>query len=357
MITKVSIFNFKVLHRLEKVTLNKITLIGGKNNAGKSTFLEALFVYMDAKNPDVFNRLLAWRDFTEIRVDPDLIWAPFFTNLDVSNNIEFKVSDSDIEGFNRYLQISYQSKFIPNIPIPINNNGYLVQGLASSSGFNALSFNHKINNSPDFCAHILRHSGGISYYKEYDNLDLLHGVYFMGSTVVHIYENPEFLSKLEKNDAQSTILPILQTLDPNIQRLQLIKDGQQDIIYADFGNKRKIPVNLLGTGFCRCLSIALILAAGNKEMLFIDEIENGIHYSLLGKYWQFLMEASNVYNCQIIATTHSYEMIQAFSDAAQEKRFKDIAYIRLAKKEDVVSAHQFNFDEITSALAFEMEVR
>jgi AAA15 family ATPase/GTPase len=175
--------------------------------------------------------------------------------------------------------------------------------------------------------------------------------------MLHGFENPELLSKLEKGDAQDTILPILQILEPSIHRLQLIKDGQQDIIYADLGNKRKIPVNLLGTGFCSCLSIALILATGNKEILFIDEIENGIHHSFLDAFWQFLIESSNRYSCQIIATTHSYNMIQAFSDAAQEKRFKDIAYIRLAKKDDVVSAYQFDFDEISSALASEMEVR
>jgi AAA15 family ATPase/GTPase len=45
MLEKVSISNFKVLKQLENVNFNKITLISGKNNAGKSTLLEALFLY------------------------------------------------------------------------------------------------------------------------------------------------------------------------------------------------------------------------------------------------------------------------------------------------------------------------
>jgi hypothetical protein len=49
-------------------------------------------------------------------------------------------------------------------------------------------------------------------------------------------------------------------------------------------------------------------------------------------------------------------MIDSFTNTAREKRFRDIAYIRLAK-EDTVMAHQFNFDEITFALDSEMEVR
>jgi AAA15 family ATPase/GTPase len=145
--------------------------------------------------------------------------------------------------------------------------------------------------------------------------------------------------------------------EPKLERLLLIKSGPNDIIHAIIDNKKATPVHLLGDGFCRCLSIILTLATNVDGILFIDEIENGVHHSLLTTFWAFLLEASNAYNCQIIATTHSQEMIESFTNIAQEKRFKDIAYIRLAKKEDVVSAHQFNFDEISSALASEMEVR
>jgi AAA15 family ATPase/GTPase len=84
MIRKVSVFNFKVLRRLENITLNKITLIGGRNNAGKSIFLEALFLYLDRKNSDMFDRQLAWRGLMNIPLDPSQFWKPFFYNFDLS---------------------------------------------------------------------------------------------------------------------------------------------------------------------------------------------------------------------------------------------------------------------------------
>jgi AAA15 family ATPase/GTPase len=123
------------------------------------------------------------------------------------------------------------------------------------------------------------------------------------------------------------------------------------------GSKEKIPVNLYGSGFCRCLSIALALAVGNTKILFIDEIENGIHYSFHNDFWNFLFEASNAYNCQIIATTHSYEMIDAFCETAQAKIQNDVGYIRLAIEGNENKAYQFDFDHMKTVHKFNMEVR
>jgi AAA15 family ATPase/GTPase len=162
---------------------------------------------------------------------------------------------------------------------------------------------------------------------------------------------------LVKDDAQDKILPLLQRFEPKLKQFQLIKEGSLDVIYADFGNKQKIPVNFLGDGFCRCLTIALLLAADSINILLLDEVGTGIHHSMLNEFWDFLIEASNFHNCQIIATTHSYEMIQAFCEAVNEKDFNDASYIRLAKKDDVVSAYSFTFDNLYYALSSKMEVR
>jgi hypothetical protein len=50
-------------------------------------------------------------------------------------------------------------------------------------------------------------------------------------------------------------------------------------------------------------------------------------------------------------------MIEAFYEVSQEKQFKNISYIRLSKKEDMVSAHQVGFDDLAYALSTNFEVR
>jgi AAA15 family ATPase/GTPase len=114
---------------------------------------------------------------------------------------------------------------------------------------------------------------------------------------------------------------------------------------------------MLGSGFCRSMTIALFLAADNNEKIFIDEIENGIHHLHIKKYWDFIFESSRIYNTQIIATTHSYEAISAFVESAQEGRFVDSSYLRLTKKDNKHIAHHFSFDDLSFTLSREMEIR
>jgi AAA15 family ATPase/GTPase len=355
MLKSVSVFNFKVLRWLENVNLNKITLIGGKNNAGKSTLLEAIFAFMDIKNPNLFTRLLSWRELGLSYQEPDAMWLPFFSDFDFSRGIE--IVAKDFNGDSRKLRIEYQNEFKPSAPIKINQNDIYADRLSNSSGFKALTFTHELNKTLDYHAHIITDTSQTYLLVEYNNFDLAYPVFFMGSSMINSNGNLELLSKLDKEDAQDKIIQPLQMFQPNIKRFQLIRDGKDDVIYIDMGNRKKIPANLLGSGFCRCLTLALLLAAGKNKILFIDEIENGIHHSFLPEFWEFLMEAVNLYDCQIIATTHSAEMIQSFANKAREKHFKDIAYVRLAKKDNTIAAHQFDYDDLSYAVSSEMEVR
>jgi AAA15 family ATPase/GTPase len=358
MIKKVSVFNFKVLHRLENVTLNKVTLIGGRNNAGKSTLLEALFLYLDRKNPDMFVRQLSWRGLINIPLDPSQFWEPFFYNFDLSKKISIEAYN-DLNKSGR-LEIAYQNNYIPKIPVPAMNNGIISPNFTQSAtkqSFSALSIKHEMNAAIDIKMYLIMASHGINCFIDHDSSGQIPIAVFMNSRQTLDISNQERLGILDKKNEQYKILPVLRMFEPKLERLLLIKSGPNDTIHAVIDGKKAIPVHLIGDGFCRCLSIILTLATNVNGILFIDEIENGIHHSLLGAFWAFLFEASNAYNCQIIATTHSKEMIESFAGIAQEKQFKDIAYLRLAKKEDDISAYQFNFNEISSALDSEMEVR
>jgi AAA15 family ATPase/GTPase len=68
-----------------------------------------------------------------------------------------------------------------------------------------------------------------------------------------------------------------------------------------------------------------------KKNIFIDEIENGLHYTAYPDIWKTLFRLAIELDSQIFATTHSLEMIQAFADVGLEYYPEEGAYFELAR--------------------------
>jgi hypothetical protein len=112
---------------------------------------------------------------------------------------------------------------------------------------------------------------------------------------------------------------LLRKIDPRLVSVEALQTGERSpLIYANIGLPEMIPVTHLGVGFCRLLDIYSELLAGDAQVLLIDEIENGLHHSVLPTVWKGLIAAANELNVQIFATTHSAECIFA-ADAAVVK--------------------------------------
>lgn len=91
--------------------------------------------------------------------------------------------------------------------------------------------------------------------------------------------------------------------------------------------------------------IALSFAACRNGVLFIDEFETAIHYSLLLQFTKFTQELSERFNVQLFLTSHSSECISAFLNNGYKN--EDITGFQLSKKDGKVvvkSAEGARFD-------------
>jgi ABC-type oligopeptide transport system ATPase subunit len=139
------------------------------------------------------------------------------------------------------------------------------------------------------------------------------------------------LDKARLNERDSEVLKAFQVIDPSIISVESLSVGEPTIYLKRAGEVR-LPLSLFGDAINRIANIALKLINNENSILFIDEIENGIHHTNQKYFWNLLYDLSHSLNVQIFATTHSLEMTQAFIKAGlEDKNLGSGAHFELTK--------------------------
>jgi AAA15 family ATPase/GTPase len=113
----------------------------------------------------------------------------------------------------------------------------------------------------------------------------------------------------------------------------------------------------MGDGIWRLLGLALALARTENGILLIDEIDTGLHYSVMENMWKLVNETAKNHNIQVFATTHSrdcYESLAAVCRDSVSMR-SEVTIQRLERGETKSVA--YTEQEIVAAANRGMEVR
>ena len=106
----------------------------------------------------------------------------------------------------------------------------------------------------------------------------------------------------------------------------------------------------------RILGLALALANAKGGVLLVDEIDTGLHYSVMEDMWRMISERATALNAQVFATTHSrdcYESLAAI--ATPESSHVGVTIQRIDRKKG--RAVRFSNEEIVAAAERGIEVR
>ncbi len=123
------------------------------------------------------------------------------------------------------------------------------------------------------------------------------------------------------------------------------------------GEKRPVPLRSLGDGAVRLFGVALALANSQGGFLLIDEAENGIHYSIQRDFWRMVLLTAHENNVQVFATTHSWDCVAGFAQAAVEAEGVEGALVRLDSDGDNIRAVEYSERQLHVAAEQGIEVR
>lgn len=117
---------------------------------------------------------------------------------------------------------------------------------------------------------------------------------------------------------------------------------------------QRIPIGSMGDGIWRLLGIALALVQARGGVLLVDEIDTGLHYSVLIDMWRLVFETARQLDVQVFATTHSRDCYEALAAVTEPDRTEiSLQRIERGKREAIA----FSEVEIRQAAERGLEVR
>lgn len=155
---------------------------------------------------------------------------------------------------------------------------------------------------------------------------------------------PELLreshSKSLKDGSKEAIITFIrENIDADIRNIEQDDHGHFTVDHARI--KPNPDLTQFGEGLQRIFSIGLLFAAAKNGVLIIDEFENAIHASLLGKAADFLYQFACKFHVQVFISSHSKECIDAFATSGSIPPDEISAYA-LVKAGGALKCHHFS---------------
>ena len=353
-----TIKNFRCFDELTVEGMGRINLIAGKNNVGKTALLEALWVHSGTANPERALRLDRERGLGT--VDSDSAINNLFFGFDDKSKIEI-CAQGDWGYTPRRLELSVSDRSNRQLPIETFDDEDITGQSASldvqlemdyfeETGVAATSRGWLTRRPPNQAAGA--RGGSWDFVIEEDQhprLRILPCIFLRSGMRPNNVQNARRFSNLEIKGDHERVLQVMQEIEPDLKRLTVLAPGGQSRIYADVGLKRLIPIQLMGDGMSRILSLSLAIASAPGGIVLVDEIENGIHYTVMEKVWRAIGAFARSYDVQLFATTHSYECIRAACDAFDSDEEDELRLFRIGRVNGEIRAAMYDREMMQTA--------
>ncbi|MEO6759356.1 MAG: AAA family ATPase [Saprospiraceae bacterium] len=321
MLTELHIQNFRLFESLTIEGLKRVNLFAGKNNSGKTALLEALRIMAADKDVSVIHHILSQRG------------QPVVNPLDAYDPL-FNTSALEHIPFNEKTRIKIGQLAIERIVRAKNHTQYFVyKGQEKGDSINLLG----IGNPP-----ILPRD--VAVFIPFGATDYFPLERLWDAIVLTPKEDKV------KEIMQATILPNLVRLDVKPERTLVRLKGEE----------KPLPLKSLGDGAQRMLLIAIALVSAKDNMLLLDEMDAGLHYSVLERLWEIIFRYAEELNVQVFATTHSSDAIKSFVYTLEKlDKGEQGAYFRLQNDRKTAQPEVIAYDleRMENALESNLEIR
>lgn len=346
-ILSIKIKNFRGIDSLQISEFRRVNLFYGRNNSGKSSVLEAIFILCGMANPLVPELINKIRGLSG-NAGSNLKYLFYNLSMAEMPNITATIGESE---FGLSISPHYVS---PNTVAQTDTNSIIptISGVelryyilnADNEKFSDKSSIDYYNNEI-FPSYGERHKDGLNAFFLSDNNK--------EATVLAQF------SEIVKKKKSKIVLNALQKIDPNIEDIQPLPDG---LYFAYKGIDELIPCNLAGDGIRKVLNIITIIADMPDSIVLIDEIENGLHYSAHKQLWESILHIANEFNVQLFITSHSIDTLRSLNEIMENIKYEnyqdDLSIYTLSHTANAgIKAYRYSAQGLNTAIETNTEIR
>lgn len=353
--------NFRCFDDLQINNFNRINIITGKNNVGKTTLLEALWIFFGYHNPTLPLTLRKMRGFDPIKIKEFLY--DLFLDFDPDNHIT--LTGIDFSDQEKKLSITVEELPYSTSKTEINKDQstYLekdnlalsakdIDPVASETFDTKLQYRY----TGEIEASIIVKKNEIQT-KRPKNIKEPECILFSPGRPTDLEILAERFGTLAVKKNMNEIINAMKIIEPRLESLSLQYVGGRPVIHGDIGLDRLVPMPLMGDGIGQLLRIILAIPEAKNGFILVDEFESGFHYLVLKDVWKAIEKMLTHYNVQFFTTTHGEECILSALDAFYDDERDIVSLIRIEKVKGKFKSISYNEEILNSAFEMDSEVR
>jgi predicted ATPase len=361
MYRSIEIKGFRQFDHLELPNLGRVNLLVGRNNAGKTSILEA--IEMLALGGRITSLLRSLRRRGEFSSDPSGE-RPSQFELDIRHlfhrhSLELGAAFA-IESITETNRVTVRCE-IQNVPLEQLGQ----TSLLDDSELDSQLALHIIGaDNPDGSIMPLTPIGTM-VSDPFRRAALGGGrvgspVVFLGTEGADANTLHQVWDALVLTEEEEKVTAAMRLIEPTIERFAFAGLGARAASVAFVklkGADQRVPLGSLGDGTRRLLALAVYLTRASGGVLLVDEIDTGLHYTALESMWRFVVDTARRFDIQIFATSHSGDCIRALAwlQSDDPELAAEVSVHRVEKGQSRTVA--YSAAEIETAARHHVEVR
>ncbi len=328
MLKSIEIKGYRCFEQYRMEGLSRVNLLVGKNNCGKTVLLEAIWLAVTEGDPKVLLDIVERRGELILIDDQEQYGTGsepsgtfvdrFFHGHTIDPGTSFSISSNMQPGKDN--SISFTIGDVMEGSDRVDLITFLERSRDFPSGLCLEIDNKKDSLSPE----------GIPIVLSNETQRTLHNqrqrdgkktppVQYVFPELTRAGSLSAMWNGILNDGREIDVVEVMQILAPEVKAIHFLSKMNRylnlasDSVIVVFESGEREPLGTLGDGMRYLLGLAISLVQADGGVILIDEIDTGLHHTVMGDLWRLVVETAKQRDIQVFATTHSQDCVRGLA--------------------------------------------